>query len=401
MNNISTEVHGTVGPGFEIVRDAFAETFKLEAAYRNVGSSLAIYREGKQVVDLWGGHADGARTRPWYRDTLANVFSATKGAVALAAAHLVEKGKLDYGRKVAGYWPQFTGDGKDATTVAELLSHHAGLPSFQKTVTVDDLYDWSERCNDLLRQAPCWTPGERPSYHAVTWGYVVGELLSRAADEPIASYLRRHIAGPLAADVFIGLPQSLESRAAELLRPKMPPPDLNPLSPCAARALDNPAIPPETANTTRWRDAKIPSANGHASAQGLARLWGAIANGGTLDGVALWSQSTIDKMTKLYSAKIDELYGTRATYGMGISWYLGTKAFGHFGWGGSFGICMPEKKVGIGFVLNQMSADPPNDPRFQKLFRAIFTALYTGAKAFDEVEFKQERHLQAGPLVWS
>lgn len=397
---------GTVESGYELVQRAFETSFTdcYEEPDRNVGAALAIYREGRPVVDLWGGNADAAGTRPWTRDTLANIWSGTKGVFALAAARLAEIGRLDYDAPVKEYWRDFGNEDKEGTTVAHLLSHRAGLPGFSQATSVEDLFDWRARCGSLARQRPCWEPGTVPSYHAVTWGYLVGEVLRAASGGDPRTCLQEHLAGSLKADVHIGVPGDAGSRIADLIAPKrdLPPdPDRWVPSTCAAMAIVNPLIPPEAANQAAWRAATIPAANGHASAHGLARVYGAVANDGRLDGTSLWSIDTIQRLMTIQSDRTDEFDGKPATYGLGVSGYalvdgLPPMVFGHFGWGGSYGIWIPAAKAGIGYVVNQMSADPRRNPAFRNLLVAILLSLGIIRQAS---ELAPTWSLQAGPLT--
>ncbi|HZP12647.1 MAG TPA: serine hydrolase domain-containing protein [Nevskiaceae bacterium] len=375
-------IEGNVAPGFERVRDAFAANFARDDAYQELGASLAVYRGGKCVVDLWGGYTNRDRARRWQRDSLINVYSTTKGIAAIAIAMLVDEGKLDYAAPVTRYWPEYGAAGKGSTTVAQLLSHQAGLTGLLEPTTVDDLCDWPKITARLARQPPLLPPGSAASYHAMTWGFLAGEVFRRAAGESIGAFLRKRVGDPLGADVFIGLSDSLESRVATLYGPKQPP-DLSALTqpPQALAAMVNPQLDPEAPNQRAWRAAEIPAANGHASAQGLARIYAAIANGGELSGTRLLSRAGIDRMLQRQTGKTDLLLGFTDNWGMGMSHntvgMLGPRAetFGHSGWGGSFGAANLDAKVSIGYVCNQMGAQLVGDPRGTSLCEAIFAAL--------------------------
>ncbi|MFP5304427.1 MAG: serine hydrolase domain-containing protein, partial [Gammaproteobacteria bacterium] len=206
------QIHGRVAPGFERVREAFAANFERDDAYREAGAALAVYRGGECVVDLWGGVADRAGTRPWMRETLINVYSTTKGLVAALVAMLVDDGVLDYDAPLVRWWPEFGAAGKEATTLAHLLSHQAGLTGFQEHAAVEDLYDWDAACARLARQAPCWPPGTVSSYHAMTWGFLVGEVIRRAVGAGVGALCGERLRAALGADVFIGLPHDAQAR---------------------------------------------------------------------------------------------------------------------------------------------------------------------------------------------
>jgi CubicO group peptidase (beta-lactamase class C family) len=375
-------IHGRVDCGFERVREAFAANFERTDAYREAGAALAVYRGGACVVDLWAGAADRAGTRAWQRDTLINVYSTTKGLVATLAAMLVEDGALDYDAPVARWWPEYGAAGKEATTVAQLLSHQAGLTGFDGLSTMADLYDWDHACARLAAQAPCWPPGTTTSYHALTWGFLVGELLRRVSGRRVGALLQARISQPLAADVFIGLPQSLEPRVAQMLAP-CEAPDLSALTqpPQALMALFSPQLDPEVPNTRAWRAAEIPAANGQASAQGIARVYAMLANDGALDGRRWLAPDAILHMTQVQAQRPDLLLGLQDNWGMGMClnqmnlFGPDPQAFGHGGWGGSFGCASRDAGIGIGYVCNQMGAQLVGDPRGATLCAAIFDSL--------------------------
>jgi len=375
-------IEGTVAPGFEHVRDAFASNFSRGDAYEDVGASLAVYRGGRCVVDLWGGYRDSGRTRAWTRDTLINVWSTTKGVTALAVALLVDRGKLSYADAVAKHWPEFAANGKGAITVAQLLSHQGGLPGFSEPTTVEDFYDWERVTSRLARQAPMWPAGTKNSYHAMTFGFLAGELVRRLSGMSPGAFVAREIAGPLNADVFIGLDATLEPRVGEIMKPSIEP-DLAAMNlpPEAIAGLTNPAVEAERPNSRAWRAAQVPAASGHATAFGLARVYGAVADGGSLDGVRLLSRETIARMTEVQTTRPDLMLGFAPNWAMGFAtngigvYGPNPRAFGHSGWGGSFGCADTDAKIGIGYVMNRMGADLVGDPRSKVLCDAIFSRL--------------------------
>ncbi len=375
-------VEGQVLPGFEKVRDAFAANFGRGDAYQEAGASLCVYRGGRALVDLWGGYRDAGQSKPWTRDTLINVWSTTKGITALAVALLVDRKLMSYAEPVAKYWPEFAQNGKGSITVAQLLSHQGGLPGFTEPTTVEDFYDWDRVCRRLARQAPMWAPGTKNSYHAMTYGFLAGELVRRVAKNNIGRFVQDEIAKPLGADVFIGLADALEPRVATQLAPKVQM-DLAAMGlPAEAMAaLTNPAVEPQTPNSRAWRAAEVPAANGHATAAGLARIYGALADGGALDGVRLISADGIARMTEVQTRRADLMLGFEPCWAMGFTtnkigvYGPNPRAFGHSGWGGSFGCADPDAKIGIGYVMNQMGADLVGDPRASGLCAAIFSCL--------------------------
>ena len=382
------DVQGTVAEGFEAVRAAFAENFHRTGDYQEVGAALAVFHHGRCVVDLWGGHADRARTRPWTRDTLVNVWSATKAATATAVARLVDQGRIAYTDRVADVWPDFAQAGKGDITLAQLLSHQAGLPGFVEPTTLDDMFDWDRCVARLERQAPAWAPGTATSYHAMTFGWLAGEVVQRVSGKPFGAYLREEITGPLDADLFVGLPEALEPRVAEIIGPNRPPAAPAALPPAALMALSNPQMNPGAPNRKGWRAAQIPAANGQASAQGLARLHAALVGGGALDGVQILSLAGVAAMTAPVgrTGRQDQFLGFIDCWAMGV--LLNTPkvygpnpdAFGHSGWGGSFGCADPGTGLAIGYVCNQMGPELVGDPRTAGLCATVH-ACATGAHA--------------------
>lgn len=376
-----TDISGTVAPGFEAVRDAFAANFQNPDPYRDVGASLCVYHRGEQVVDLWGGHRDGARTIDWTPDTLVNVWSTTKGVTAIALATLVDQGLIDYAAPVARYWPEFAEAGKGEITVAQLLSHQAGLPGFAEPTPLSEFYDWETVTRRLAAQAPMWAPGTVNSYHAMTFGFLAGELIRRVSGQSVGEFLRDRIALPLGADLFIGLPESEEPRVAPLIGPLVAAPFDPAMPPEAIAAVTNPLMEPTLPNDRDWRAAQVPAGNGQATARGLARLYGALAHGGTLDGVRLMGPETIARMTTVQTTRPDLLLGLAPFWSMGLivndaGVYGPAKdTFGHSGWGGSFGCANVSADVAIGYTMNQMGPDLNGDPRSTGLCNAVFAAL--------------------------
>ena len=372
-------MEGEVAAGWEPVRAAFAENFSRPGDFAEVGAALAIYQRGRCVVDLWGGFADRARTRPWTRETLVNVWSATKGAVAAAVARLVDQGRLAYDDPVAAVWPEFAGAGKEQITIAQAMSHQAGLPGFAEPTRLEDLYDWAGCVAKLERQAPAWPAGAETSYHAMTFGFLAGEIIRRVSGLSPGAFIQQEITDPLGADIHVGLPEALEPRVADTLGPRRPPtpPDFE-QSDIARGALRNPATGPLVPNRRAWRAAEIPAANGQASAQGLARLYAALAGGGPFEGAEFLSAETLARMTAPAAprGRRDQFLGFTDCWGMGVMrnspglYGPGPKAFGHSGWGGSFGCADPERALAIGYVCNQMGPDLTNDPRAASLCAA-------------------------------
>lgn len=377
-----TTIEGRVAPGFEAARDAFAANFERDDVHREVGAALAVYRGEERVVDLWGGWRDPEGTIPWTADTLVNVWSTTKGVTAIVVAVLVDRGLIDYAAPVARYWPRFAGNGKAEITVSQLLSHQAGLPGFAELTTVEDFYDWDLVTGRLADQAPMWPPGTKNSYHAMTFGFLAGELVRRVTGMSVGAFLAREIAGPLGADVFIGLPEAEEHRVAPLLAPRVQTPfDIAAMAPEAVAAISNPAMTPALPNTRAWRAAEIPAGNGQVSARGLARLYGMVAAGGSLGGRRIMGPGAITAMDTVQTERVDLMLGVAPHWRNGV---LGNTTgiygprphvFGHNGWGGSFGCADTQAPLAIGYVMNQMGEGITGDVRATALCEAIYACL--------------------------
>lgn len=376
-------VAGRVADGFEPVRERFAANFLRDDHCREVGAALTVFHGERCVVDLWGGHADAARVRPWRKDTLLNVYSTTKGIVATCVAALVDRGVFGYDDTVASVWPEFAQNGKERVTIAQLLSHQAGLPAFEAPTSVEDLYDWHARCAALAAQKPRWTPGERTAYHPITFGFLAGEVVRRASGCSVGEFLQKELAGPLEADFFIGLEPALDRRVAETLAPKsMIDPSALPAIEETRLSVTNPMLHPQAANALEWRRAELPALNGHATADGIARIFAMLANGGVFQRRRFLAPATIERMAQIRSDRLD------LTLGMPVGWAAGVvlngtttffgpnpRSYGHSGWGGSFGCADPEQRLAIGYVCNQMGPDLVGDVRARELCATIYTCL--------------------------
>jgi CubicO group peptidase (beta-lactamase class C family) len=381
---MNVEIKGQVAPGFAAVQDAFAANWQgIE-----VGASLCVQRGGETVVDLWAGFQDQAGSREWQRDTLVNVYSTTKGLAAVAIARLADQGLLDYDALITDYWPEFGAQGKDQLTVAQVLSHLGGVCGVDERLQVADLYDWDKMTRLLAAQKPLWTLGGDAGYHAVTWGYLPGELFRRITGQSMGQYFHQQIAAPLQADCYIGLPEHEHHRVADLISPTRArvQPEAAPfptVPPLYAEAMLNPNIRPyKDACSSAWRSAEIAAANGQASAQGIARVYGMMANGGVANGRQFISAQGIARGTKLEKEDgIDLVTGSvmRRARGfmMGVDGAYGpsSNAFGHAGAGGSLGFADTDNNIGFGYAMNQMASDPLATPRSRLLVDALYRCL--------------------------
>ena len=376
----SVPVHGYCDLRFQKVRDIFEKNLREGL---DLGASVSFSLDGEIVVDLWGGWLDFGHQREWERDTLVNLYSTTKGMTAICAHRLVEQGKLDLDAPVARYWPEFAQAGKESVPVRQLLSHTAGLPAVRKPLPKGALYDWTTMTTALAEQDPWWTPGSQHGYHAMTYGFLVGELVRRVSGQSLGNYFREHVAEPLGADFHIGLDAAQDRRTSRLhgglvtAREDGKPPDLPKGLPeglrrfltemgdpttMAGAAFVNPPQERGAVNTREWRAAEIPAANGHGTARALARIYGALARGGEVDGVRILEPETIDAAITEQAAGPDAvLGGLPMRFGLGFMLRQdfmplspNPRAFGHPGAGGSIGMADPDAKVGFGYTLNKM-----------------------------------------------
>jgi CubicO group peptidase (beta-lactamase class C family) len=367
---------GHADPAFSRVRDAFLANFEPSSSFPEIGAAFSVYANGRCVVDLWAGIADPATGRPWEADTLAYVFSTSKGLLSIGAAQLVGQGRLSYDDRVAKHWPEFAANGKADITVAQVLSHQAGLNGFDEPTTMEDLTDWAKITQRLADQAPSWPPGTETSYHATTFGFLVGEIIRRVSGLMPREYIAQNLAAPLKLDVQVGAAEADWPRIAALTPPPMPPGGRPQMNSIAMRAITNPMVGPAEVSAPIWRRAQVPAVNCHVTARSVARLWGAVANGGELDGVRILTQDAIAQMQKPLSTRPDLMMGP-GTWGAGVLinrgglFGPGAKAFGNCGFGGSTGFVDPDLGVAASYTPNRLFGSALQDPRAMALAAAV------------------------------
>lgn len=377
------EVDGTVAPGFERVGEVFEANF---AERGEVGAACSVWVGGQEVVDLVGGVV-APRGEPYTRRTLQMVASATKGAMAMCALRLAERGELDLDAPVAAYWPEFAAAGKARVPVRWLLNHQVGLPYADPVMPMAEVYRWTPMVEALAAQAPVWEPGTAHGYHAMTYGWLVGEVLARITGMTPGEILRKEIADPLGVDFFVGLPESEFGRVAPLI-PAPPPPPGVPLDPFTALMIDPTQLAhraffvpnglPGSMNDPAAWTAQLPAANGMATARALSRMYAACL--GEVNGVRLLAPETLAAATTPQAEGTDLVLGVESRFGLGfqLSFPLrpmaGPGSFGHYGLGGSVGFGHPERGVAFGYVVNQMLPGGTVDPRSSALVEAVFAA---------------------------
>jgi CubicO group peptidase (beta-lactamase class C family) len=352
------EIQGTCDPRFDGVRAALSN--QLDAG-DDVGASVAIYLHGDPVVDIWGGYVDEAHSAPWAADTLTNVWSTTKTMTFITALLLHDQGSLDFHAPVSTYWPEFAAAGKEKVEVRHLMSHTAGLCGWEEPLAAEDLADW-EKCTSLLAaQAPWWEPGTASGYHAVTQGYLIGEVVRRITGESIGSFFAREIAKPLEADFYIGLPESEDHRVSNVI----PPPPISAddfegdLPEFLIKTFLNPPIDASMAHEAWWRRAEIPAANGQGNARSVAAIQSVVAGRGQAHGVRLFSEKTADVIFEEQANGIDLCLGVEERFGMGYGLSnsmmpIGPRACFWGGYGGSVIIMDQDVELTVCYVMNRM-----------------------------------------------
>lgn len=383
------EIHGHCDPAFARVKDCFAENFQKR---HEVGASVAVSVDGMMVADLWAGLASRVTQSPWSRRTIVNVYSASKGIAALCAHRLVDQGKLDLDAPIARYWPEFAQAGKSELPVHLILSHRAGLPAIMQPLSDDALYDWYAMTSAIAAQAPWWPPGTKHGYHALTFGYIVGELIRRITGMSLGTYLRDELATPLEIDCSLGFDAAEDYRVADIISPPPMPPEqqnnlaaiLNDPESAAAKAISNPSMilkiwSARIANSRRWRAAEIPAGNAHTNARAFATLYSALASGESYRGFKVLSEESIRRCYTEQSNGPDAVNLTPTRFSMGFGLSLpdqkmgpNPRAFGHSGAGGSIGFADPDARIGFGYAMNQMLPGNLLDARAAALIEALY-----------------------------
>jgi CubicO group peptidase (beta-lactamase class C family) len=389
------KIEGLCDERFGQVAAEFERNFRERG---EIGASVALSVDGKPVVDLWGGIARRKEGTPWKRDTLSVVYSCTKGMVALCAHILESRGKLDIEAPVAEYWPEFASNGKERATVRMMLDHSVGLPACKTSLRAGGCTDWDYMTTTLANEAPFWVPGSRSGYHMLNFGWTVGEIVRRVSGKSLGTFFRDEVAQPLAADFFIGAPDAIEERIAPISGYKPAPNEATseftqavitqPESISALSLLNTGGF---DANSRACHAAEIGGAGGISNARALARIYSALACGGTLDGVKLMDSKQLARMSEVASATqrdatlllpsrfslgfMKSMDNRRRAFGDRDSAIFSAGAFGHVGAGGSVGFADVQAGLGFGYSMNRMGPGIMLNPRGQALVDATYKAL--------------------------
>jgi CubicO group peptidase (beta-lactamase class C family) len=372
------DIRGICPAPFEPVRAAFEANF---ADNLELGARFALAIEGEVVIDLMAGWADRDQTAPFAEDTLTSVFSTTKAMAALMIARLVDEGRLDYDQPVADLWPEFATAGKGAVSVAQALSHQAGLPGFAEPMAPASWFDTELINAKLAAMAPLWPPTGASGYHPVTFGYLAGEIFRRVDGRALGEALRQDLAEPFDLDLWIGVPDAEHPRCADVRRPPAMP-DLGPVTEPRRLAFLTKWASPGGVMLAEWRRASIPSVTGHATAPALARMMAILACDGALGGRQVLSPDTVRQ------ASAERIHGPDLVLPYEISWAAGfmrnagqwiygpgEQTLGHSGWGGSCAFADPRRRLSGAYVMNRQSAALIGDPRARRLIDAAYASL--------------------------
>jgi len=374
------EIHGDHDPRFDAVRDAFAANF---SEHGDVGASVAITVDGETVVDLWGGTAtydDGER--PWERDTIINVWSTTKTMAALCCLILADRGELDLYEPIASYWPEFAAGGKETVATRHVLSHTAGLSGWDEPLVAGDLLDHDKLVALHAAQAPWWEPGSQSGYHAISQGYLLGEIVKRVSGRSLGTFFADEVAGPLGADFHIGTGPDHDGRVAHVIPPSSPleATDVETDS-IAFRTMSNPALTADRSWRHDWRRAEIPAAGGHGNARSVALCHTPTACGGTGNGVSLLSEEGVARIFDVQYEGADLILPVELKMGMGFGLpspmlpVPNPRTCFWGGWGGSLAIIDVDAKMSFSYVMNRMGDGTTGDLRGAGLLLAAYSSL--------------------------
>lgn len=369
-------ISGFTAPGFEPVQEAFEANFSED---KELGAGFAAYLEGELILDVQGGFADRKAQKPWDTQTIVPVYSTTKPIAALTLAHVIDALPAGYDTAIADLWPDFAANGKDQVTLAQLLSHQAGLPGFTEPIDPGLWLDPPACAAALAPLAPLWEPGTAHGYHPLTWGYLIGEIVQRIAGRSLGTILREEIAGPAGIDFQIGTPAADHARVAEIMRPRALP-DLGEMNEATRAAFMTKWAAPDRGGAI-WREIEIPSANGIGTAKAVAELYGIYAHGGLLQGQRVVSEAAFDALTQSRVSGQDLVLPYITEFAAGVMrnniglYGPNPETLCHSGWGGSLALGDPDRKLSAAYVMNRQFNSLQADPRATRLVQALYGCL--------------------------
>jgi CubicO group peptidase (beta-lactamase class C family) len=369
-------ISGFVAPGFEPVQEAFEANF---AEDTELGAGFAAYLDGAQIIDLRGGFADRKKERVWDERTVVPIYSTTKPIAAVTLAHVIDALPAGYETPVADLWPEFAANGKDEITIAELVSHQAGLPGFVEPIDPALWLDPDACAAALAPLPPMWGPGTAHGYHPLTWGYLIGEIVRRIDGRSLGTVLREDIVGPADIDFQIGTPASDHHRVAEIMRPRALP-DLGEINDATRAAFLTKWASPDRGGAI-WREIEIPSANGIGTAVAVAQLYGIYAHGGMLGGGRVVSEPAFDALTQSRVKGQDLVLPYITEFAAGVMrnniglYGPNPETHCHSGWGGSLALGDPDRHLSAAYVMNRQSNSLQADPRATRLVQALYGCL--------------------------
>ncbi|KAJ5915580.1 hypothetical protein N7466_011513 [Penicillium verhagenii] len=376
-----TGIYGTNDPAFDSVRGLLQKHL---ASGSELGLSLCVNIDGKEVLDLWGGHADVAKTKPWEKDTLTVIWSCSKVVTNLAAILLVDRGLLDVNENVATYWPEFAANGKENVKVSHILSHTSGLPAWDLPITLEEVCDNKTATEKLAQQAPWWNPGEGSGYHLVTQGHIIGEIIFRITGKSLEKFVEENITRPLGADFQYGVPEERWSRTADVIPPPLP--SVGSLDPGSVmvRAYMGSPLPAEVSMMPVFRKAVLGASNGFSNARAMARIGSIVSLDGTANGKYLVGPKTLAEFLEEQVQGHDRVTGEFVRFALGVAlsdsrtrpWIPEGDICFWGGWGGSIIIMDRERRMTIAYAMNNMAGvGTIGNPNTEAYVREIYEAV--------------------------
>ena len=369
-------ISGFTAPGFELVQETFEANF---ADGVELGAGFSVFLDGELIVDLQGGFSDRAKANIWTSETIVPVYSTTKPIAALTLAKVIDALPAGYETPVADLWPEFGSNGKGEITIAELVSHQAGLPGFVDPIDPALWLDPEACAAALAPLAPMWTPGTAHGYHPLTWGYLMGEIVRRIDGRSLGTILREDIAAPASIDFQIGTPDADHHRVAEIMRPRALP-DLGEINDATRAAFLTKWASPDRGGAI-WRQIEIPSANGIGTSKAVAELYGIYAHGGMLAGKRIIAEASFDALTQSRVKGQDLVLPYITEFAAGVMrnnlglYGPNSDTLCHSGWGGSLALGDPDRRLSAAYVMNRQSNSLQADPRATRLIQALYGCL--------------------------